>query len=70
MVKRTIFVKKIEKKEKVRVIEGLENANFSIKMGNSEFSFVEVPKIGESEGFFAESDWEVEGKREVWFENG
>ncbi len=77
MVKRTLFVKKTGKKEKVRVIEGLENAEFCIKIGKSEFQFVELAEKGESEDLL-ESLWEnfelnineLEGKGRVWLENG
>lgn len=55
MVKRTLFARKLEKTEKVRVIDGVENRNFCLKIGKREFFFVEIANDCEREENFLEN---------------
>jgi hypothetical protein len=63
MIKRTQFEIFSAKNGKVRVIEGLENGEFTLKVGKSEVFFVEISKNSKSESYYGLDDWLFLGKR-------
>ena len=63
MIVRTLKEKNLMNSEKVRVIEGVESGEFTLKIGKSEIFFVETSKNSESESIWGLDDWLFLGKK-------